>query len=102
MNRGNPDERHPAGIFVTTAGLALRVNHLLQAEGYALNREYRIIRFGSDPAGYASGMDSIPQPHYEMGKQGASLLLNMIEKKLPDGETERILDLPFPAGTGRS
>lgn len=102
MDRVKPDSDRPAGIFVTTSGLALRVNEILQDGGYALNREYRIIRFGNDPKGYESGMASIPQPHYEMGRQGASLLLDMIEKKEKKGKSaggsniRKILDLPFP------
>ena len=94
ISKAKPDKANPAGIFVTTAGLALRVNEILQAEGYSLNREYRIIRFGSDPGGYKSGMRAIPQPHYEMGREGASMLLDMIENRGSDSrEIRKTLDL---------
>ena len=96
MDRGKPTGSGPAGIFVTTAGLALRVNEILQAGGFSLNRDYRIIRFGSDPSGYKSGLAAIPQPHYEMGRQGASLLLNMIEGKKDSVFPEKkVLNLPI-------
>ncbi len=99
LSRLSPGQQNPLGIFVTTAGLALRVNEILQMHGYTLNREYRIIRFGSDPRGYTSGMASIPQPHYEMGREAALLMLNLLEKQGETGNrdcrTEICLDLPL-------
>ncbi len=95
ISRIIPSEDSPIGIFVTTTGLSLRVNEILASMGLSQNREYRIIRFGSDPRGFSSGMASIPQPHYEMGKQGASLLLDIIENHKEVEETQIVLDLPL-------
>ena len=92
--RTSPSEQAPLGIFVTTTGLSLRVNEILYTRGLTLNKEYRIIRFGSDPKGFSSGMASIPQPHYEIGRQGATLLLEILEKKKVVEAARIVLDIP--------
>ncbi len=92
-------ERNPLGIFVTTSGLALRVKEVLSDLGFTLNSDYIIIRFGSDPEGYSSGLTGIGQPHYEMGKKAASLMLDLIEKKTEIIQKKEIL-LPVKINQG--
>jgi len=97
VSEHSPSEDTPLGIFVTTAGLAIRVRDLLEEKGFSLNREFRIIRFGRDPEGYRSGMAGIIQPHYEMGRRSASILLDMIEDPERSTESENLAVLPdFP------
>jgi len=73
----------PLGVFATTAGLAVRVKEILDGFGLVLNREYFVIRFGEDPRGYKSGIASISQPHYQMGKEAASQLLRQMNDEPP-------------------
>lgn len=74
----NPGRR---GLFVTTAGLAVRVNNTLQQRGLTGGKDYHLVRFGTDPAGYVSTMAGIGQPHYEMGRRGGMLLMEQIGGK---------------------
>jgi LacI family transcriptional regulator len=69
------------GIFVTTAGLALRVNDLLEKESLSGGRDFHLIRFGCDPEGYKSSLVGIEQPHQEMGRQGAALLVDQLNNR---------------------
>ncbi|MDA3957643.1 LacI family DNA-binding transcriptional regulator [Oceanispirochaeta sp.] len=80
----------PRGFFVTTAGLAIRVKEILLDRGLSLNKDYFLVRFGEDPQGYRSGMACIGQPHYEMGREAARLLVRQIQ----GGKSERRMILP--------
>jgi len=73
----------PDGLFVSTQGISLKVRHLAQQAGLMLNRDIRVARFGSDPLYHPTGMYCVEQPHTEMGRQAAKLLLKTIRSEPP-------------------
>jgi LacI family transcriptional regulator len=77
----------PDGLFVTTSGLALRVLDIVNSHGLVLNENIRIARFGSDPPYQPTGMFCVSQPHLEMGRRAAELLLTKVSgvtKRTPE------------------
>ncbi len=70
----------PDGLLVSTHGISLKVCHVVQRAGFALNTDIRIATFGTDPPYHATGMYCIEQPHVEMGRRAAKLLLEIIGK----------------------
>lgn len=67
-----PAGERPDAWFVTTEGLSYRTRDLLLA--HSGDAQPPIARFGADPAHYSSGMISVHQPHYDIGRRSAQLL----------------------------
>jgi DNA-binding LacI/PurR family transcriptional regulator len=84
----------PDGIFVSTNGIAYKVRAVLAAMGIEINRDIAIAKFGADPDFSPSGMYCIKQPHAEMGRKAAQLLLDLMRMTGPSREYEHIVVRP--------
>jgi LacI family transcriptional regulator len=76
----------PDGLLVTTNGLGLKAARLLEGQGLVVGRDVRLARFGSDPEHFTSGMWLVEQPHLEMGRAAARLLLRVLESGTASGK----------------
>lgn len=65
----------PDAFFVTTSGIADKLSWMLRSEGLTIP----IARFGSTAPWTHQELMDIPQPHTEMGKKAAQLLIERIE-----------------------
>jgi DNA-binding LacI/PurR family transcriptional regulator len=68
----------PDGLLVTTNGLGLKTARLLEGQGLVVGEDVRLARFGSDPEHFTSGLWLVEQPHLEMGRAAARLLLRVL------------------------
>ena len=75
----------PDAFFVTTSGIAEKLNWILTHAGISVP----IYRFGSSSPWLSSPCIDIPQPHREMGMQGAALLIDLIQGKEDQNTTVR-------------
>jgi DNA-binding LacI/PurR family transcriptional regulator len=73
------DRSGPAAWLVSTEGLANRLAGLLTAKGLTVGVDVAIARFGIDPPCIASALIGLRQPHRELGRKAAELLLAMID-----------------------
>ncbi|MDF1568795.1 MAG: LacI family DNA-binding transcriptional regulator [Spirochaetaceae bacterium] len=70
----------PDGFLVSTAGLALRLQHLMRTNNYrAAGKVPLIARFGEDLPYFPTGMIQIRQPHEELGRRAVKKLLTLID-----------------------
>jgi DNA-binding LacI/PurR family transcriptional regulator len=69
----------PDGFLVTTDGLGLKTARLLEGQGLRIGEDVHLARFGTDPEHFTSGMWLVEQPHLEMGRAAARLLLRVLE-----------------------
>jgi len=74
-----PAGERPDAWFVTTEGLSYRTRELIQRLSPAGDRPMPMARFGADPANHSSGMISVRQPHFEVGRRSAQLLFEQID-----------------------
>jgi len=81
-------DKAPDGFVVSTAGLAYKTKYLLEKSGGQRCQNVRIAKFGQDAPWQDSGMISVNQPHREMGKRAARLLLDTIEGRIRRKKTE--------------
>ena len=90
---GSDDQNYPAAWLVSTEGLANRLAGLLTAKGLTVGVDVTIARFGIDPPCIASSLIGLRQPHRELGRKAAELLLALIaqERTTPSGRPGRSL-----------
>ena len=75
----------PDCFFITTSGLANRARFLLAGMGISVPADVAIARFGSDPPWNPSGMICVEQPHVDMGRRAARMLLHLLNGSQPAG-----------------
>jgi LacI family transcriptional regulator len=68
----------PDSFFVTTAGIAMKTRYLLSRMGLQVPKNIPMARFGADPPYSPSGMLCVEQPHVDMGRRAAQLLMETI------------------------
>ena len=71
----------PAAWLVSTEGLAYKLAAVLRERGREIGEAVRIARFGMDPPWLPTGLIGLRQPHRELGRAGASLLLDLVAGK---------------------
>jgi len=78
----------PGGFIVSTAGLAYKTKFLLEAMGFEQGVMPVIAKFGGDAPYQNSGMICVDQPHKEMGKKAAQILVDTIAGRNTETRTE--------------
>lgn len=95
----------PESWLAATEGIAYRLAAILRERGRKIGSDVRIARFGVDPPWLDTGLVSLSQPHRELGRKAAELLLRLVsseEKEKRDilVPIELPVELVVPRGTG--
>ncbi|MBD3418676.1 MAG: substrate-binding domain-containing protein [Chitinivibrionales bacterium] len=72
------DDR-PDAFLIATNGISFKALTILTNLGFAINKDFKIAKFGKDPEFLNTGMICIEQPSQEMGTKAAELVLDIIE-----------------------
>jgi DNA-binding LacI/PurR family transcriptional regulator len=70
----------PTAWLVSTEGLAYKLASVMEGRGRKIGSEVRIARFGVDPPFFDTGLIGLRQPHRELGRTAAALLLDLAAK----------------------
>jgi DNA-binding LacI/PurR family transcriptional regulator len=85
-------EDRPPAWLVSTEGLAYKLAAVMEARGRTVGTDVRIARFGMDPPFFDTGLIGLRQPHRELGRTAATLLLKLVDPP-PTGDGDDRLHL---------
>jgi DNA-binding LacI/PurR family transcriptional regulator len=86
-------KHRPSALFVSNGMMALGVVQALEEVGLDCPTDIAVAVFDDLPMAevYRPHLTAVAQPAYEIGSQGAELLINRIEGKKPERERVRVL-----------
>lgn len=86
------NEQKPDGIFTAIEKLAINVYEICHELKIKIPDDLKLVSFSNSPAAplFCPSLTAIVQPAYEMGKEAASTLFKLIEKKTLMGFEKRV------------